>query len=288
MIAVSFSSFASEKHPQSVSPIGTEVAVTEYFLANEGFTLWATFIAEKRPRKEWPKYWQDACVLSQIPCTDVAWKNIQVGQKITISPRSPEEILTADHASVVASELATQAQNSEVLIAQKNLLAAQETVAILKLRAVLTAISFVIFAICALVLCGLLLARIFKLRRENAILRNVDDDEFPVLPMSDVIDTSRMYFFGRSGKLPLDIAQDAHSRSATGRAEDDDLACRSIELTCEYVGLFKTATDQEGLRYHIDDRTIGPKAELRPGDIFYAEVSNTNTRRVVMILSTVL
>jgi hypothetical protein len=67
------------------------VAQTETGTLGKGGTLWALFMAQKRPLKEWPNYWKEASQLSGIPHTAAAWKKLPVGTVIT-APRDPVAI----------------------------------------------------------------------------------------------------------------------------------------------------------------------------------------------------
>lgn len=68
------------------------VATTETITLAEGQTLWATFMAQKLPRKDWPNYWKEASQLSGIPHTDAAWRKLPIGSTVT-APRDPRAIL---------------------------------------------------------------------------------------------------------------------------------------------------------------------------------------------------
>lgn len=108
---------ATEQPTQVIEIVGKSihkdappVATTESFtLGAKGVTLWSIYVSEKRPMKDWPKYWEEASTLSGIPHTDSAWRKLPVGTKIT-APRSPFAIIAdkveQEHAQNVALEQA--------------------------------------------------------------------------------------------------------------------------------------------------------------------------------------
>ncbi len=250
MMLLSLGSFAAgEKQPQGASVVAVEVATTESFSAEKGFTLWATFIAEKLPRKDWPKYWVDACTLSKKECTDPVWRNIQVGTQITV-PRAPEKILAEQlllsKATVAETKPVQAAQSPATLSVQKSpdatpSLATQWFPVIIALA-----------ALCGLVVLGVLASRFFARRSADAEKASSTDDEFPLFA---VIDPT-------SEPLPTPVA-------------DDSPRAGSIVLTCASTnGLFKTALDESGKRYIIRKVVPGYSDVLQVGDIFYADVAN--------------
>ncbi len=60
------------------------IATTENFSLGEWKSLWAYFIAQKRPLHEWEKYWKDASALSGVNHTDRAWRHLSVGVVVTV------------------------------------------------------------------------------------------------------------------------------------------------------------------------------------------------------------
>ena len=249
MMLLSFGSFAvGEKQSPVVGVVAAEVATTESFAAKQGFTLWATFIAEKLPRKDWPKYWQDACKLSRVPCTDAAWRNIQVGTEVTV-PRAPEKILAEQlllSKATVAGIKVQEPQSAPLLSVQKKV-DAEASLAMQQFPEIVA-----LFALCTLVLLGVLALRFFARRSADAEKANLTDDEFPLFA---VIDPT-------SEPLPAPVA-------------DDSPRAGSIVLTCASINdLFKTARDEKGDIYVIRKEVPGYSDVLQVGDIFYADVAN--------------
>ena len=74
-----------------VKPEVSKVALTEQFALAKGDSLWKHALSQNVARKDWPKYWGDACKLSQVPCSDSAWRKLRVGHVLTV-PRSDEAI----------------------------------------------------------------------------------------------------------------------------------------------------------------------------------------------------
>ena len=252
MMLLSFGSFAvGEKQSPVVGVVAAEVATTESFAAKQGFTLWATFIAEKLPRKDWPKYWQDACKLSRVPCTDAAWRNIQVGTEVTV-PRAPEKILAEQlllSKATVAGIKVQEPQSAPLLSVQKKV-DAEASLAMQQFPEIVA-----LFALCTLVLLGVLASRFFARRRADAEKSAPADDEFPLF-----VDLAPL------PPQPLSVS-----------ASDVDVSTRagSIALTCASTnGLFKTALDVSGKRYIIRKEVQGNSDTLQIGDIFYADVAN--------------
>lgn len=75
----------------ATSTVESQVPTTEMITMRKGDSLWVIATAQKLPRRDWPKYWKEACTLSKIACTDDAWKKLAVGTVITV-PRSADVI----------------------------------------------------------------------------------------------------------------------------------------------------------------------------------------------------
>ncbi len=90
----------------------SSVATTETFTLSKGMTLWEIASTQKLPRHDWPDYWKDTCALSQITCTDDAWRKLPVGTVIT-APRDLRVVLAERKAelSALRAKIATQKQN---------------------------------------------------------------------------------------------------------------------------------------------------------------------------------
>ncbi len=252
MMMLSLGSFAAgEKQSPVVGVVAAEVATTESFAAKQGFTLWATFIAEKLPRKDWPKYWVDACTLSKKECTDPAWRNIQVGTQITV-PRSPEKILAEQlllSKATVAGIKVQEPQSAPLLSVQKKV-DAEASLATQRFPEIVA-----LFALCALVLLGVLASRFFARRRVDEQKANSTDDEFPLFAV-------------------IDPPSEPVSTTVTPVVDDSPRA-GSIVLTCASINeLFKTASDENGKRYVIRKEVPCNSGTLQIGDIFYADVDN--------------
>ena len=118
--------------PNATEAVFPPVATTESLVLVSGHTLWKHFVAQKLPRRDWPKYWKDACALSSIACTDAAWRKLSVGKALTV-PRDPRVIL-ADRESrqVIARQQEIEKAAEKATIAEsarlaKSLLDKKET-----------------------------------------------------------------------------------------------------------------------------------------------------------------
>ena len=127
------------------------IPTTEVVTLRKGDTLWALADAQKLPRQDWPKYWKEACILSNIACTPLAWKKLPVGTAITV-PRNPnailhDEQLRRDAISVSASDIDAVAKTQE-LAQSKKAMAEKEAKFLARLQYMLLMLA--IFALYAL------------------------------------------------------------------------------------------------------------------------------------------
>lgn len=129
------------------------VATTENFPLGEWKSLWVYFIAQKLPRHEWPKYWKDACVLSQIACTEVAWKHLPIQVVVTV-PRNQSAILADEaHRDLVQFAAVRAALKAELAEMSRSNVSMKEEMLRSKINfSLMSIVALSMFALCAFLL----------------------------------------------------------------------------------------------------------------------------------------
>jgi len=109
--------FAQPGDPGFLGRVGsTEVTAVVIVLDRHTHSLWVYWIrkdANARHAQPWPKFWKDSCVLSDLPCTDAAWRKIPSGTAIVV-PAEPEQ------ASFVLSDLRSVAEEMTDLQSERS------------------------------------------------------------------------------------------------------------------------------------------------------------------------
>ena len=80
------------------------VATTEIVTLGKGETLWASYVAQKRPLKDWPNYWKETSLLSKTPHSDKAYRMLPIGTKLT-TPRDPRAIVAEEQFQLKLTEI---------------------------------------------------------------------------------------------------------------------------------------------------------------------------------------